>query len=597
MSAVVQEQRRVEDLTSSDQQGPHPYVLTLEPNQELRMNPILYTMEEAPAQQLEDGSSSHSSSCHVKLLSSCGCLGQTARTRQRRSLMLLGAFMLLSVFALVYTFVVTKKKEDDRTKRQNEAAARLAYYRDRFVALRTALGNYSKPFLFYDPNSAQSKALQWLVFKDEILEVQQITQELDQVVDSNNTNNSAFRLAQRYAYMVLYFECGGQDWFSLVEAPTTKKNIANVAGAAAISNELTILNEQWIRMHECEFLGCSCNDQGQLTNLTLRAENLVGKIPMEIGLLTHLIVLNLGYNSLRGTLPMTPKTGLGQLAHLETLTLEYNQLWGTISPEIGQLTQLKGLYLGNNRLTGALPFEAMTQLKQLETIQIYSNYDLSGPLMEMATAAPWSQLKGVSAIDTRVTGKLPDDIALLSNLEYIQLTDTEVAGSFPDGIYQLAKLYEFSAGSAQFENFTFSPSIGNLTKLEYLGVFGQGIQGTLPTELGLLTNLKFLVVGDSSVTGTLPTEIGLLTNLLGLDFSNSKYKGTIPEEYGNLKSLEEFVLWGSPLTGTVPDSICSFKNLDVIRYPCGVTCNCCSYDCQRQSKKPKNNTTAGTNNN
>ena len=46
---------------------------------------------------------------------------------------------------------------------------------------------------------------------------------------------------------------------------------------------------------------------------------------------------------------------MGNLANLKWLYLHENQLSGEIPPELGKLSKLERLYLGGNRLTGCIP--------------------------------------------------------------------------------------------------------------------------------------------------------------------------------------------------------------------------------------------------
>ena len=78
-----------------------------------------------------------------------------------------------------------------------------------------------------------------------------------------------------------------------------------------------------------------------------------GSIPSEIGNLTNLTGLNLGYNELTGEIP--PE--IGQLTSLTSLTLGWNQLTGEIPPEIWEMTNLVILSLFNNELLGIVPSE------------------------------------------------------------------------------------------------------------------------------------------------------------------------------------------------------------------------------------------------
>ncbi len=91
----------------------------------------------------------------------------------------------------------------------------------------------------------------------------------------------------------------------------------------------------------------------RVTALELRDMNLSGRIPPELGELSHLRFLRLDGNRLTGPIP--PE--LGRLTRLEMLSLDGNRLTGPIPPEIAGLADLRNLWLADNRLTGSIPPE------------------------------------------------------------------------------------------------------------------------------------------------------------------------------------------------------------------------------------------------
>ena len=106
----------------------------------------------------------------------------------------------------------------------------------------------------------------------------------------------------------------------------------------------------------------------RLIAISLNGRGLAGKIPRELGELTHLRRLELSGNSLGGEIP--PE--LGQLTQLARLDLADNSLRGRIPPELGALTNLVALQLNNNQLTGPIPVE-VSQLVNLEVLFLGGN--------------------------------------------------------------------------------------------------------------------------------------------------------------------------------------------------------------------------------
>ena len=109
-------------------------------------------------------------------------------------------------------------------------------------------------------------------------------------------------------------------------------------------------------------------------NVTMATAGIDGAIPAELGQLSNLKRLSVGWNDLSGSIP--PE--LGRLSNLESLFLVLNRLSGTIPSELGQLTNLKSLRLTGNSLSGQIP-HSLGGLPQLHTAH-FSENQLSGCL-------------------------------------------------------------------------------------------------------------------------------------------------------------------------------------------------------------------------
>ena len=87
--------------------------------------------------------------------------------------------------------------------------------------------------------------------------------------------------------------------------------------------------------------------------VSLNHNNFTGSIPTELGNLTNLRYLYLNDNNLSGSIP----TELGNLAKLWELSLRNNRLSGSIPSELKGMDALYGIWLQNNQLTGQIPAE------------------------------------------------------------------------------------------------------------------------------------------------------------------------------------------------------------------------------------------------
>ena len=90
--------------------------------------------------------------------------------------------------------------------------------------------------------------------------------------------------------------------------------------------------------------------RGSIVSIICSGQNL-GSLPPQLGDLPNLKRLFLPRTGLTGSIP--PE--LGNLSNLWELNLRNNQLTGSIPPELGNLTRLSRLYLSGNQLTGCIP--------------------------------------------------------------------------------------------------------------------------------------------------------------------------------------------------------------------------------------------------
>ena len=159
-----------------------------------------------------------------------------------------------------------------------------------------------------------------------------------------------------------------------------------------------------------------------------------------------------------------------------------NNLDGTIPAVLGNLVNLKLLYLYSNELTGTIPAE-LGNLTNLEYIFLYNNM---------------------------LNGTIPTELGNLVNIENLQLYENELTGTIPT-------------------------ELCNLVNLGYLILYNNMLNGTIPAELGNLVNLQYLLLYDNKLTGTMPAELGNLTNLelffLEINMFSNKWRDNGTQAY------------------------------------------------------------------
>nr|POE85713.1 putative inactive leucine-rich repeat receptor kinase xiao [Quercus suber] len=86
--------------------------------------------------------------------------------------------------------------------------------------------------------------------------------------------------------------------------------------------------------------------------IDLSCNNLVGKIPLELGRMSSNIrALNLSHNNLSGPIPVA----FSNLNQIESLDLSYNNLNGKIPPQLTEMTSLAVFIVAHNNLSGTTP--------------------------------------------------------------------------------------------------------------------------------------------------------------------------------------------------------------------------------------------------
>ena len=136
--------------------------------------------------------------------------------------------------------------------------------------------------------------------------------------------------------------------------------------------------------------------------LWLRDRNLSGNIPLEIGSLTGLKRLGIGNNNLTGSIP----SELSRLVNLEVLSLDSNYLGGTIPPELGEVSSLRVLNLGRNNLRGDIPHE-LGKLANLTELNLARNL---------------------------LNGNVPSELSGMKRLETLGLGGNDLSGCIPVGL-------------------------------------------------------------------------------------------------------------------------------------------------------------------
>ena len=202
--------------------------------------------------------------------------------------------------------------------------------------------------------------------------------------------------------------------------------------------------------------------------------------PADLSPLVHLIELDLSSNELFGNIP----PWLGNMSDIRTIFLENNHLSGTIHNDMVRgLDELRELDMSHNQLHGSLPVD-IGHMQHLITLKV-SNNSLDGPMP--ASFSNMAKLQRIKLDRNNFHGTLPDFSNGLTNLVTLDLSDNYFSGELP----------------------------------AYVGSAGMRLDG--------FSGLRDLILRNNSFNGTLPASIVNMTRLEHLDISDNKLTGLLPE--------------------------------------------------------------------
>ncbi|KAL2555994.1 Leucine-rich repeat protein kinase family protein [Forsythia ovata] len=183
------------------------------------------------------------------------------------------------------------------------------------------------------------------------------------------------------------------------------------------------------------FEGVACNEKGQVANISLQGKGLAGKLSPAVGGLKHLTGLYLHYNSLYGEIPKD----IANLAELTDLYLNVNNFSGEIPSEIGNMQSLQVLQLCYNQLTGSIPTQ-LGSLKKLNVLALQSN-QLTGAIP--ASLGEMGVLMRLDLSFNRLFGSIPTKLADAPLLEVLNIRNNTLSGNVPLALKRLVDGFHY----------------------------------------------------------------------------------------------------------------------------------------------------------
>ncbi|XP_021286713.1 MDIS1-interacting receptor like kinase 2-like [Herrania umbratica] len=346
-----------------------------------------------------------------------------------------------------------------------------------------------------------------------------------------------------------------------------------------------------------------------LLRLDLKVNQLSGKIPSNIGLLSKLQFLDLSTNSLNSELPVSlanltqvyeldisrnnitgeldprlfpdgtsrSKTGLislkrfllqdtllsgripdeiGNLQHLSLLALDGSHFYGPIPPSLGNLSSLTVLRLSGLQLSGSIPVSFGT-LSKLTVLYLHINH-LSGFVPE--ELGNISSLVVLHLAENNFSGNLPPEVCGGGKLVNFSASFNNFSGPIPKSLKNCKTLYRVRLEYNQLTG-NIAQDFGVYPNLTYIDLSYNKLSGELSPNWGECLNLTLLKAAGNMIGGKIPDEITQLNQLMGLDLSSNQISGIIPAQVGKLSKLLSLSLKDNKLSGPIPAGIGGLPNL------------------------------------
>ncbi|XP_022792682.1 putative leucine-rich repeat-containing protein DDB_G0281931 [Stylophora pistillata] len=295
-------------------------------------------------------------------------------------------------------------------------------------------------------------------------------------------------------------------------------------------------------------------------------KGLSGEIPRDIGNLTELQVLSLGENRLNGMIPKS----IAKLKKLWFLDLESVKFLNGGFENMYNLSSLRYMHLSLAGLKGTLPDEFGLYFPAMIECLLPGNLFTGGI---PSTMGNMTNLWHLNLANNDFSGKIPKDLGSIPMLQVADFSRNQLSG-LQEGIVFKSKSLEVLnlAGNKQL-NMTFNSLLEAMEpvnqSLRILNISECNFLGKISPKLWDFQNLISVDLSGNSLFGQLPSPPDNMLFLLNLDVSANNLSGQIPQEFAKLLALEVFDISLNPNmhesneeSGTVPNFVTvDFKTL------------------------------------
>ncbi|XP_009360378.2 probable LRR receptor-like serine/threonine-protein kinase At1g14390 [Pyrus x bretschneideri] len=217
-------------------------------------------------------------------------------------------------------------------------------------------------------------------------------------------------------------------------------------------------------------------------------------------------------------------TMLTKLSNLKSLSLVSLGLWGPLPPKINRFWSLETLNLSSNSISGEIP-ASLGSIKNLTSINLADNF-LNGSVPDLG---PLTFLQEINLGNNKLGPGFP---SLGNSIQIIVLRNNSMRSEISTGLNNFDQLTELDISYNRFvgpiPSFLFS-----LPSIQFINLSQNQLTGALSTNATCGKNLRVLDISQNLLIGKLPTCVGsnskasnrtVLDSWNCLSSGNSKYQ-------------------------------------------------------------------------
>ncbi|XP_066018131.1 putative leucine-rich repeat-containing protein DDB_G0281931 [Pocillopora verrucosa] len=304
--------------------------------------------------------------------------------------------------------------------------------------------------------------------------------------------------------------------------------------------------------------------------------------------MTTLLRLDLAFNKLSGEIPAEILPKMESLVKVQLCCQLGKGLSSTIPRDIGNLSELQVLSIGENTLNGMIP-KSIAKLKKLWFLDLESVSFLRGGFENLYNL---SSLRYMHLSLAGLNGTLPDDFGLYfpAMIECL-LPGNHFSGSIPSTMGNMTNLWHLNLANNAFSG-KLPKSLGSIPMLQVADFSGNQLSGLQEgivfkskslevlnlagnKQLTMMFNtlleamepinqsLRILNISDCNFLGKISAKLWDFQNLISVDLSRNSLFGQLPSPPDNMLFLLNLDVSANNLSGKIPQEFAKLLALEV----------------------------------